>query len=123
MTHIPPGLAGLFTDGLLGSAMAMHASDMSCLSVIGVEDFYAWTRPRSNDRKLLRMGRIIVAVSGLAAAGVALRLAHSQGGALSRGHLPHDYGCLECSSPAEEQPRELTLADIESLYEECFAAV
>jgi SSS family solute:Na+ symporter len=83
VTHIPPGLAGLFTAALLGSAMAMLASDMNCLSVIGVEDFYASMRPRSNDRQRLLVGRIIVAVSGLAAAGVALKLAHSQGGALS----------------------------------------
>ena len=83
VTHIPPGLAGLFTAALLGSAMAMLASDMNCLSVIGVEDFYASVRPRSDDRQRLLVGRIIVAVSGLAAAGVALKLAHSRGGALS----------------------------------------
>jgi SSS family solute:Na+ symporter len=83
VTHIPPGLAGLFTAALLGSAMAMLASDMNCLSVIGVEDFYAAIRPRSPDRERLRVGRIIVAASGLAAAGVALRLAHSHGSALS----------------------------------------
>jgi SSS family solute:Na+ symporter len=83
VTHIPPGLAGLFTAALLGSAMAMLASDMNCLSVIGVEDFYAAIRPRSPDRERLLVGRIIVAASGLAAAGVALRLAHSHGSALS----------------------------------------
>jgi len=83
VTHIPPGLAGLFTAALLGSAMAMLASDMNCLSVIGVEDFYATFRPRSRDRERLRVGRIIVAASGLAAAGVALKLAHSHGSALS----------------------------------------
>jgi SSS family solute:Na+ symporter len=83
VTHLPAGVAGLFTAALLGSAMAMLASDMNCLSVIGVEDFYTTFRPRSTDRARLRAGRIIVAVSGLAAAGVALRLAHSHGGALS----------------------------------------
>lgn len=83
VTHIPPGLAGLFTAALLGSAMAMLASDMNCLSVIGVEDFYATFRPRSHDRERLMVGRMIVAASGMAAAGVALRLAHSNGNALS----------------------------------------
>jgi SSS family solute:Na+ symporter len=78
-----PGVAGLFTAALLGSAMAMLASDMNCLSVIGVEDFYATFFPHSTDRERLRIGRLIVAASGLAAAGVALRLAHSHGGALS----------------------------------------
>ena len=83
VTHIPPGLAGLFVAALMGSAMAMLASDMNCLSVIAVEDFYHVARPRSTDRERLRVGRIVVALSGLAAAGVALKLAHSQGSALS----------------------------------------
>jgi SSS family solute:Na+ symporter len=83
ITHIPSGLAGLFVAALLGSAMAMLASDMNCLSTIGVEDFYFMARPQSTDRERLRMGRLIVICSGVAAGGVALRLAHSQGGALS----------------------------------------
>lgn len=83
VTHIPSGLAGLFVAALLGSAMSMLASDMNCLSVIAVEDFYRFMRPRSTDRELLRAGRIVVALSGLAAAGVALRLAHTKGSALS----------------------------------------
>lgn len=83
VTHIPSGLAGLFVAALLGSAMSMLASDMNCLSVIAVEDFYKLARPRSTDRDLLRAGRIVVALSGVAAALVALRLAHTQGSALS----------------------------------------
>jgi SSS family solute:Na+ symporter len=83
VTHIPPGLAGLFVAALLGSAMAMLASDMNCLSIIGVEDFYSAFRSQSPDRERLRVGRIIVVTSGLAASGVALRLSHSGGSALS----------------------------------------
>jgi solute:Na+ symporter, SSS family len=83
VTHIPSGLAGLFVAALVGSAMAMLASDMNCLSVVAVEDFYHALRPQSTDRQRLGVGRIVVALSGIAAAGVALRLAHSQGSALS----------------------------------------
>jgi SSS family solute:Na+ symporter len=83
VTHIPSGLAGLFVAALLGSAMSMLASDMNCLSVIAVEDFYRFARPRSADRELLRVGRIIVALSGIAAATVALRLVSTHGSALS----------------------------------------
>lgn len=83
VTHIPSGLAGLFVAALLGSAMSMLASDMNCLSVIAVEDFYRLARPRSTDRESLRIGKTVVALSGLAAAGVALRLAHTHGSALS----------------------------------------
>jgi solute:Na+ symporter, SSS family len=83
VTHIPLGLAGLFVAALLGSAMAMLASDMNCLATIGVEDFYRLARPQTTDKQQLKVGRGIVAASGFAAAGVALRLAHSQGSALS----------------------------------------
>jgi SSS family solute:Na+ symporter len=82
MTHIPPGLSGLFIAALLGSAMSMLASDMNCLAVVGVEDFYRSAKPKSTDREALIVGRWIVAGSGLAAAAVALRLVHTQGGAL-----------------------------------------
>src|ERR1700761_2259502 len=64
VTHIPQGLAGLFIAALMGSAMSMLASDMNCLSVVAVEDFYRFARPRSTDRELLRAGRIFVALSG-----------------------------------------------------------
>lgn len=83
VTHMHPGLGGLFIAALLGSAMAMLASDMNCLAVIGVEDFYRAARRHTTDQERLRVGRFIVMLSGFAAAGVALKLAHSHGGALS----------------------------------------
>jgi SSS family solute:Na+ symporter len=82
-THIPPGLAGLFVASLLGSAMAMLASDMNCLATIAVEDFYGLARPHSTDRQRLKVGKAIVILSGVAAAAVAIKLAESQGTALS----------------------------------------
>lgn len=81
--HIPPGLVGLFVAALLGSAIAMLASDLNCLSVVGVQDFYVWLRPASTDRHRLRIGRALVVAGGAAAAAIALRLAHTQGTALS----------------------------------------
>jgi SSS family solute:Na+ symporter len=81
-THIPPGMAGLFIAALLGSAMAMLASDMNCLAVVGTEDFYRIAFKESTDRQQLRVGRCLVAVTGVAAALVAVRLAHSAGSAL-----------------------------------------
>jgi SSS family solute:Na+ symporter len=83
VTHIPPGLAGLFVASLIGSAMAMLASDMNCLSAIGVEDFYALARPSATDRQRLRAGKSIVFASGALAALFALVLAHTSGGALA----------------------------------------
>jgi len=83
VTHIPSGLAGLFVAALFGSAMSMLASDMNCLATIGVQDFYVLASPASTDKQQLRIGKIIVAASGVAAAGVAFRLSHTQDGALS----------------------------------------
>jgi SSS family solute:Na+ symporter len=83
VTHIPVGFAGLFLSALFGSAMSMLASDMNCLAVIGVEDYYMLLRPNSTDRARLRAGRWIVAASGLTAAGAGWILAHSTGPALS----------------------------------------
>jgi solute:Na+ symporter, SSS family len=83
LTHLPAGLAGLFMAALLGAAMSMLASDMNCFSVVATEDFYRLARPNSKDPELLLIGRLTVVASGIAAAAMALRLAHSQGGALS----------------------------------------
>ena len=83
VTHIPVGFVGLFIASLFGSAMSMLASDMNSLAVIGVEDYYAFLRPRSADSARLRAGRWIVVGSGLAAAAAGWGLAHSHGSALS----------------------------------------
>ncbi len=82
-THIPPGMAGLFIAALLGSAMAMLASDMNCLAVVGTEDFYRLAFKQSTDTQQLRVARCLVALTGIAAALVAVRLAHSAGSALT----------------------------------------
>jgi solute:Na+ symporter, SSS family len=83
LTHVAPGVGGLFIAALAGSAMAMLASDMNCLALIATEDFYRFARPACTDRERLRAGRIVVVLSGCAAAAFALELAHTQGTALS----------------------------------------
>src|SRR5580698_6712716 len=81
VTQMPAGVAGLFLAALFGAAMSMLASDLNCLAVIVVEDFYGHLKPRSTDRQRLRVGKISVAVCGALAIGVALRLTKSQGAA------------------------------------------
>ena len=83
LTHLPAGVSGIFIAALLGSAMAMLASDMNCLAAVAVEDFYILALPRSTDKMRLRAGKIAVLLSGFAAAFVALRIAHSAGSALA----------------------------------------
>ena len=82
-THLPPGVAGLFMAALIGAAMTMLASDLNCLAVVGVEDFYRALRPRATDPQRLRMAKVLVAVIGALSAASALILAHTSGSALS----------------------------------------
>jgi solute:Na+ symporter, SSS family len=83
VTHLAPGMGGLFVAALAGSAMAMLASDMNCLAVIGTEDFFRFARPHATDGQRLMVARGIVVLSGCAAAALAVQLAHTRGTALS----------------------------------------
>lgn len=82
-THIPPGLAGVFVASLLAAAMSTLSSDLNCLAVVGVEDFYRPLRPGATDRQRLRVGKGIVGACGVVAVLMALVLARTQGSALS----------------------------------------
>ena len=74
-TKIPAGLAGLFMASLFSAAMAMLSSDLNCLSVVGVEDFYRRLRPQATDAQRLFVGKLIVAVCGALAVLVAVVIA------------------------------------------------
>lgn len=82
-TQIPPGLAGIFVASLLAAAMSTLSSDLNCLAVVGVEDFYRVLRPKASDARRLRVGRWIVAACGVVAVAMALMLSRTQGSALS----------------------------------------
>jgi solute:Na+ symporter, SSS family len=83
VTEMPAGVAGLFLAALFGAAMSMLASDLNCLAVIVVEDFYSLFLPSRTDGQRLRVGKIAVGVCGVMAIVVALRLVGSQGSALA----------------------------------------
>jgi len=83
VTQMPPGVSGLFLAALFGAAMSMLASDLNCLAVIIVEDFYGYICPGRTDYQRLRVGKIAVVASGLLAMLIALRLSDSQGSALA----------------------------------------
>jgi SSS family solute:Na+ symporter len=87
VTQMPVGVAGLFLAALFGAAMSMLASDLNCLAVIIVEDFYGRYATRSSDAQRLRIGKICVAVCGILAIAGALRLSTTQGSALALYYL------------------------------------
>ncbi len=69
VTEMPLGVAGLFLAALFGAAMSMLASDLNCLGLIVVEDFYSQFFPHKTDRQRLRTGKIAVVLSGFLAIG------------------------------------------------------
>jgi len=83
VTQMPVGVAGLFLAALFGAAMSMLASDLNCLGLILVEDFYAHFFPDRNDAERLRFGKIAVVLCGFLAIAVALRLSSTHGSALA----------------------------------------
>lgn len=82
-THLPSGAAGLFIASFLGAAISMLASDINCLSLIGVEDFYRHLKPHATDRQRLRAGKVIAVCAGAGAMLIAIVLARIAGPALS----------------------------------------
>jgi len=83
VTQIPPLLSGLVVAAMMAAAMSTISSDLNCLSAVGVEDFYRPLKPGSTDKQRLRVGRMIVAVSGLLCIFIAIYLVNSEGTALS----------------------------------------
>jgi SSS family solute:Na+ symporter len=63
--------------------MSTISSDLNCLALIGVEDFYRRIKPEANDKQRLLAGKIMVAVAGVLCVAVALLLATSASTALN----------------------------------------
>jgi SSS family solute:Na+ symporter len=78
-TYIPEGLAGLFIAALMAAAMSGLASDLNCLAVVCVEDFYGFFKSGTSDQKRLKLAKVIVGAAGMLAVATGLLLAHSQG--------------------------------------------
>jgi len=72
MTELPPGVTGLVLSALAAAAISSLDSDMNCLAAVGVEDYYKRFNPKCTTHQKLRVGRILVLVSGLAASIVAV---------------------------------------------------
>jgi len=71
ITELPVGVTGLVIAALVAAAISSLDADMNCLSAIVVEDFYARFKPGCTDSQRLRLGRVMVAVSGVLTVGVA----------------------------------------------------
>ncbi|MGB7263930.1 MAG: sodium/solute symporter [Terracidiphilus sp.] len=83
VTQMPVGVAGIFLAALFGAAMSMLASDLNCLGLILVEDFYSHFFPSHSDLQRLRFGKLAVIVCGALAITVALAVTATHGSALA----------------------------------------
>jgi solute:Na+ symporter, SSS family len=83
VTHMPVGVSGLFLAALFGAAMSMLASDLNCVGLILVEDFYSQFFPGRTDAQRLRFGKLSIVVCGALAIAVALRLTSTHSSALA----------------------------------------
>lgn len=83
VTQMPEGVGGVFLAALFGAAMSMLASDLNCLALVVVQDFYVQFFPGHSDSQRLRTGKVAVLLCGVLAIGVALRLSSTQGSALA----------------------------------------
>lgn len=71
-TRIPVGMAGLVVAALVAAAISSLDSDMNCIAAIGVQDYYARFKPKSTDKQRLRVGRLIILISGVCSIGVGM---------------------------------------------------
>jgi SSS family solute:Na+ symporter len=72
ITQLPVGAVGLVLSALVAAAISSLTSDINSLAAIGVEDFYQRFNPNCSDKQRLTMGKLLVALSGVGMAGVAL---------------------------------------------------
>jgi SSS family solute:Na+ symporter len=82
VTQMPLGVGGLFLAALFGAAMSMLASDLNCLGLILVEDFYAHFFPRHTDAQRLSFGKLSIVLCGALAIAIAVRISATHGAAL-----------------------------------------
>ncbi len=83
VSHMPPGVSGVFLAALFGAAMSMLASDLNCVGLILVQDFHSQFLPDRTDAQRLRFGKLVIVVCGALAIAVAVGLTHTRGSALA----------------------------------------
>lgn len=72
LNEMPVGVIGLIIAALLAAAISSLDSDLNCLAAVGVDDYYKKLKPESTEAQRVRVGKIIVVVSGVGAIVVAL---------------------------------------------------
>ncbi|HVS29830.1 MAG TPA: sodium/solute symporter [Thermoanaerobaculia bacterium] len=72
--YLPPGLTGLMLAAVLAASMSSLSSDLNSLGAVLSSDYFQRLFPRLSEKAQLAIGRTMVFVTGVAAAGVAFVL-------------------------------------------------
>ncbi len=67
MSQLPIGVVGIIISALMAAAISSLDSDLNCLAAVGVDDYYKKLRPNSTDEQRLKVGKILVVLSGIGA--------------------------------------------------------
>ncbi|MEM7587811.1 MAG: sodium/solute symporter [Acidobacteriota bacterium] len=65
--HLPAGVIGLMLAAILAASMSSMSSDLNSLATVLTRDYIQRFWPRLDDRRLLRLGRLMVSLCGLVA--------------------------------------------------------
>jgi len=71
MNELPVGVVGIIISALMAAAISSLDSDLNCLAAVGVDDYYKRFKPESTDEERVKVGKILVVLSGIGAIGVA----------------------------------------------------
>ena len=67
LNELPIGVVGLIISALMAAAISSLDSDLNCLAAVGVDDYYKRIKPNSTDEQRVRVGKILVVLSGIGA--------------------------------------------------------
>src|SRR5690606_36318351 len=75
--ELPTGVSGLLVAGIFSAAMSSISSSLNSVSTAYCNDFHQHFRPKTTDRKLLKIARIATVLPGIAGVLLALWMANS----------------------------------------------
>ncbi|KKM74574.1 hypothetical protein LCGC14_1398990 [marine sediment metagenome] len=75
--ELPVGVSGLLVAGIFSAAMSSISSSLNSVSTAYCNDFHTHFRPKTQDKKLLLIARIVTILTGIAGILLALWMANS----------------------------------------------
>ncbi|HKJ17953.1 MAG TPA: sodium/solute symporter [Xanthomonadales bacterium] len=79
VNYLPAGMVGLILAAVLAASMSSVSSDLNSISTVITKDYFSRFLPGLSDRGQLRIGRTMVLLAGLVAAGIAILLVPNEG--------------------------------------------